>query len=210
MLLLTAITSLCVTAQTKLTVTQTNTGSVRAGDALPLTITLSGSAGQNVAGTQWSLNSPIGFVWTPTVGAAGVAGSKNIYCGLVASAFTCLVVGMNVNVVNDGVVGLLATTVPINQPIGNLTFTLTSTLSASKDGFAVVTTASAPLTIPILPSLCDPNGDAKIDSTDFNLAIAQATGASTCTTDTDGDGKCTVNDVLRVAMAANGGACKIN
>jgi len=56
---------------------------------------------------------------------------------------------------------------------------------------------------------CDLNDDGVVDSTDIQIAANSVVGLAPCTVgDLDGDGVCTVVDLQRVIIAANGGVCR--
>jgi hypothetical protein len=55
---------------------------------------------------------------------------------------------------------------------------------------------------------CDINGDGVTTGADVTLATDAALGKTSCTADLDGNGRCNVIDVQRVANAALGGSCR--
>jgi hypothetical protein len=57
-------------------------------------------------------------------------------------------------------------------------------------------------------SACDVNQDGIVNSTDYNLAASQAIGQSSCATDLNGDGVCSIVDVQRVSNAIGTTTCK--
>ena len=198
----------CLLAQPALTPSIVNVGPVHAGDVVTINISLSGSSGQNYAGTQWTTSIPTGFSWTVTAGAASTAAGKQVTCGVTGALMTCVAVGQTLTVFADGVVAQMVATVPKSQAIGNLLINLSLPYGASATGSLVATTITPTLTLPIVASPCDLNSDGITDVKDFALMLNQVVGVTACTQDLDGDGKCTVNDILRIVVAMTGGACR--
>ena len=81
---------------------------------------------------------------------------------------------------------------------------LTGTLGATQAGLAaMVTGGAATFTVPF--SKYDLNQDGVVNLSDVQLSAAQARGDTACTTgDVDGDGKCSVADVVWEVLAALG------
>jgi hypothetical protein len=64
---------------------------------------------------------------------------------------------------------------------------------------------------PTTPSSCDLNGDGVVNNLDVQIAMNQAMGVVACTNaNLQGNGQCNVIDVIRVFVAANGGACVLH
>jgi hypothetical protein len=196
-------------AQVQLTLTPSVPGAgVYPGASVALNVSLTGSAGLNIAGLQWSLASPLGAS-TAFSGAASQAASKTVMCAMPAGTLICLSVGLNVNTISDGVVAQITVTIPANQPPGPLTQVLSATYAANAAGSNVPITAGPLVTLNVL-SHCDLNGDGIVNNADLLIAISQIEGVTACTTANinQAPGGCTVMDAVRVAIAAQaGGVC---
>lgn len=180
--------------------------SVKPKTQATLNLTLSGAAGQNIAGLQFSMQLPAGVTAAMSVGPAATAASKTLDCAQNGANLICLVTGLNQNVLADGVVASLKF-VPQNS--GNLSFGLSDTLGASVIGDAVTVGAVATFPFTVTP-ICDVNSDGITDAADVTAVKTLKLTGGTCTVDTDSDGKCTIVDVRRVENAAQGQACKTN
>lgn len=180
---------------------------VPAGSTATITLSAVGVTGQNVAGLQFSLP---GLSWaaTPTIGAAGTAAGKSIYCATVTSGLNCLVVGFNSTVIADGVLATVQLTVPRSVVSGNTSLALSGTLGASPLGAAVTVGAGSPFSL-ATSSACDPDGSGTSTATDFTLVLPQWLGTAVCSplADLNSDGKCDILDATILAVAVGGGAC---
>ena len=156
------------------------------GAAVILTVTLNSGGGP--AGIQWDMSGiPSGATVT-----SAVAG-KTANC--TAALTRCILSGTNATAIPDGAVA----TIKFTQPASTVGAGLVNTLGASPAGASVAIAAPlSPLTIGV-QSNCDLNADGKVDATDEGLMLQQALAATT--------GTPTVLDVIRVIIAANGGAC---
>jgi len=145
-----------------------------------VTVTISLTLGGGPAGLQWDMTGlPAGATF------ASLVTGKTIQC----SATRCILSGLNATAIADGPVA----TIQYAQPATPPSEALTATLAASPAGAAVTTTAGG------IVSRCDLSGDGKIDATDVGLAVTQALASTT--------GTPTILDVIRVIIAAFGGAC---
>jgi hypothetical protein len=87
--------------------------------------------------------------------------------------------------------------------------TITATGTANLKAMLGASFSSFALSLIAPPSPCDLDGNGIINATDQTIAKDQALGVAACgSADLDGDGKCTVVDVLRVQAAIGGGSCK--
>lgn len=189
--------------------------SARPGATYGLNVTLAGSAGLAIAGVQWSIVLPAGFAPTVTAGAASTAANKTVTCSTATAAggtMICLSVGLNSTPFADGVVAVMSGTVPVTATIGAVNFLTSADLAATAAGAGAAIAAGAPLAFTVL-SPCDLNGDGKIDAADLALEVGFVVNPSSCQApagDFDGDGKCTVIDAVRLAVAAAGvAACRV-
>lgn len=175
------------------------------------TVSINLSSTTAPAGTQWTLTySPTDIssvTWA--TGAAGTAASKTVQCNTTsAGAHVCLVSGLNVATIGSGAVAVATVTVNPTSKALSTPLSLLATYSADPTGSNLVTSASAPFNF-IIQSPCDVNGDGSLTSADTGAAIQQALGLAACgSADVDGNGRCDIVDVIRVLIAANGGACR--
>lgn len=185
-------------------------GAVRAGATVTLTVTLTGSSGQNIAALQGSVANPGGTV-TCTAGAAAIAAGKTVACGTVGNAVVFLVYGLNQNVLADGVVAQLQVALPLTAAAGNISEGLTGTLGASPAGGAVAITAGSPFGLSAV-NACSITGDNPTSLADVLAMIAQIYAGTALQNglDLNGDGAVDIIDVQRVAnAAAPAGTCKV-
>ena len=199
MTLLLALIAALASAQT-VTLTPTGPATVRAGQALTVTISSSGATANGPSGVQWTAAPPAGMTITAVApGAAATAASKSIACN--ATNTLCISYGINQNVIANGAVAALTVQVP-GTATGPASIALSGLVAGDKNGGAMPTAAGAPYAFIVL-ARSDLNGDGKTDSADVLLMAQQATGAS-CTDDQNGDGACNVLDVLIVSLRALG------
>jgi|SRR5579871_4237768 len=154
-------------------------GLAPAGQVVTLTISLVSGGGP--AGVQWDMAGvPAGAA------VASLVTGKTATCN--AAPTRCLLSGLNATAIPDGPIATIKYTQPATPP----TEALTATLGATPAGAAETVSAG-------VASNCDINGDGKIDATDIGLEVQAALAATT--------GTPTILDVIRVFLAANGGAC---
>lgn len=154
------------------------------GSSVVLTVTLASGGGP--AGLQWDMTGlPAGASVTSSIT------GKTANC----TATRCVLIGLDTTAIPDGTVA----TIKYSQPPATVTANLLSTLGATPAGGPLtVTPPITALSIPV-QSNCDVNGDGKVDATDEGLILQQALAATT--------GTPSVLDVIRIIIAANGGAC---
>src|SRR5258708_6219017 len=161
-------TVLALQAQTN-TVSLQVPPSARAGSSVAVAVSQSGG---NPAATQYTLTvSPASAVSgiIASAGNSATAASKQVSCGaFVAGALTCLVLGVNVNTMADGVEITYAITVA-PRATGNITFSISSALEANTTGGAVATTLPFPTGSMSVISPCDLNGDGVTNAADLAL-----------------------------------------
>lgn len=175
------------------------------GATVNLNLAVSASTGTGAA-FEWQVNLPAGFTATAAAGAASTSAAKTLTC--TASFAFCLLYGQNVSTITDGVVATYAVKIPTTA-VGSNLITLSSLLgaSAASPATALTVTSGVPYSIAVIAKQ-DLNGDGKIDITDVNLMAAEVldsqTNPSACVDDQDGDGKCTLIDVMVVLLKALG------
>lgn len=153
-----------------------------------VTLTVSLAAGGGPAGVQWDMT---GIPSGATV-ASSVSG-KTANC--TTSINRCIISGTNATAIPDGPIA----TIKYTQPASAVNLGVTNPFGASPAGAPVtITVPTNPLSVGV-QSNCDINGDGKVDSTDEGLILQSALASTT--------GTPTVLDVIRVVIAANGGAC---
>jgi hypothetical protein len=182
----------------------------RPGQTATVSINLAGSAGQNIAASEWSFTVPSGA--TVTAGPAATAAQKTVQCGANAQqTTTCVLYGVNSNTLADGVVATVAVPVAPISPFtsANTTgpsFTLTNTLSASLAGSAVATAAGPAVNIPLL-SPCDLNGDGATNALDVVAAVSQVVSGVGSLKSLSSGSTFGLVDIQRVVNAAVSGSC---
>ena len=175
----------------------------RRGYTLNCSLALAG--GSLPAGLEFAFTSSIavGMV-TVTPGAQAVAASKSVTCN---PSILCLITAINRNTIADGPVALLAIPIPLNAPLGNATFSITSTLGASTAGVSITETANPPLSVVVLPSPCDTNGDGQLTAEDFTEAVQNVLAVPQIAMDLNTDGETDLLDVQIVINAVLGNGC---
>jgi hypothetical protein len=199
--------SLSLYASTTLTVTGPLT--VVAGQPAILTISLAGSAGQNMVAVQWTIAPPAGAsIGTPMAGAAVTAVATDSLYSNPANG-TMLVVGTAAPVaLADGVLA----TIPVTfTAIGTISLPLTGIFAATQVGGAGVSlngVVSGPTFSIRVTSPCAVTGDASVSVADIQAVINASLGLTPCSF--PGFAQCTVVQTVDVEIAANGGACIIH
>ncbi len=185
-------------------------GLVRAGSTVTLTISVSGTAASGTAAIEFTVGN-LPWAATPTIGAAGTAASKSVYCATVAGVLDCVVVGLQPDALGDGVLATIQVTLPRNLQTGTATLPLLATLGAAQDSAgnasAVTVGAGAPFALNTV-SACDIDSSGTITQADFTAALPQFLGISACgSADLTSRGKCDILDAQVLAFAVSGGAC---
>ena len=180
--------------------------SARRGSTVNCSLVLAG--GSLPAGLEFAFTSSIAVgAVTVVPGAQAVAASKGVAC---SPSILCLITGINTNTIADGSVALLAIPIPLTAPLGNATFSLTSTLGATAAAVLITESANPPLSVAVLPSPCDVNGDGQLTAVDFTQAIQNVFAVPQVAMDLNKDGKTDLLDVLIVinAVLVNGCAAQ--
>lgn len=183
---------------------------VQQGASLNLQIVLANSTGQNLAGLEWTESLIPSAITVSGLGSASTGAQKNLFCNL---SNLCLLTGFTSSAnpptnaaLADGVVVSMTLSVPNTTPTGPQTLSLSNLVAVSTAGVPLpITTTPMQVTV---TSACDLNNDGSVNGTDVSLMLSQVTGATACTNDLTGDGKCNVIDLERIIVAALGGACR--
>lgn len=180
--LLLVVSAICQTATLSLS---SSPGLAPAGQAVTLTVALSGGGGP--AALQFDLSGvPVGATITST------ATGKTATCNgsSTVAPTRCILSGLNLTPIADGNIA----TIQYSQPATEPTEAMANPISATPAGSAGVTLTAQ------VSSKCDLNGDGKIDATDVGLAITQALPAPVGST-------INVVELVKVLIAGFGGTC---
>ena len=194
-----AVVCLC-SAQT---LTLTGPATVMAGQSATATLSVSGTAGTNLAAFQWTIVAPSG---TGVAGAsiattgANKALTLSVYCGTTSG--TCLIVNSVIAAMSDGPLAAITITTSASAAPGTYTIPLSGIVAASTTGTQLPMTNGSPFTIRIVGH-CDMDGNGTVNVADVQEVINQALGIQACALTTG----CTVVQVQAVIIAALGGAC---
>ena len=109
------------------------------GGTVSLYLSLKSPSGSQPAAIEWT------FAYSPSdlagvsvsAGAAATAGGKSLLCAGSPGSYTCLLTGLNANIIRNGVVAVLTATV-----VSGTTIAVTNALSTSAAGSAIETTAA--------------------------------------------------------------------
>ncbi len=185
----------------QITFTLTGPASARPGGTVSLPLVVSGTS---AAGLQWSVTMPAGgYTISATPGTSTTAASKRMQCA--APPFTCLVYGIDANLVAPGQIAVHTVGIPASAPKGAIQFPLAGTIAASLPGVEIPSASGAAYSLTIL-SKFDLNGDGATDLNDLQIVVDQALGRVGCTSgDLNGDGKCNVLDAQLLANASLAG-----
>jgi len=185
------------TAQT-LNITAPKT-QLKRGEVVTLTYSLVGTA--NVAAVQFTELPNSRFSLANRVLAAPVSTTlgKALHC----ENNSCVVVGLNRNVIPNGNVLTVDLLVLPNAEFGQGVMQLQSVLAAAPDGTAAALTAGPPVTFTILGAPEDLNQDGKIDLIDVQISVDQGLGRAPCgSADLDKSGQCDIRDIQLLVAAA--------
>lgn len=183
-----ALLAAALAAQTPITAGLALSGPAVSVPGSTVTLTVGLTNGGGPAGLQWDMTGlPAGaLIATPLTG-------KGLTCNVTSTR--CILEGTNAAPIPDGPIA----TITYTAGTAPVTATLAAVLGATPAGAAAAAiTAPAPVTI-APQSKCDINGDGKVDATDIGLEVQAALASTT--------GSPTILDVVRVIIAANGGAC---
>lgn len=156
-----------------------SSASASAGASVSLNLSLNAPAGSEPAGLQWTVNVPPQILSTAAViGPAAAAAGKSLTCNLA----TCLITGMNRNVIANGVVAVITMAVAPSAS-GNLGAQLSGAVAATVDGGGASLTTSGGL-VSVSPA---DSTSVTVSPTNITLSASQTqqfTAAATGTTDT--------------------------
>src|ERR1035438_4453456 len=146
---LTVVVALCAfsfaaTGQTSLVL---SSGAATPGGTASLALSLANLGGTQLAALQWTLNYPSSSISgiTVTAGPASTTAAKTIYCAGSGGTYTCLALGLNSNIIGDGVVANVQLSLTTSATSANIT--LSNASGASLAGAAIpVSTTGATLT----------------------------------------------------------------
>ena len=197
LLLTTLLLLSSVQAQNTLSLTLSSP-SVAAGS--PVTLSVNYSAG-NAAAIEWTIAFPVGATAIPVVGAQSAAASKTIICNVANT--TCVVFGLNNNLILAGEVAKYTVTFPSNAA-GAKAFSLSNTQAATPLAGAITVVAGPAISVTVTNAY-DLSGDGIIDISDINLVVNQVVGKAPCTTgDLNTDGACSIVDIQTMILKALG------
>lgn len=192
-------------AQTAVTAGMTVAGpaTVYSGQTVNLTVSIAGTAGENVAGVQWQLTLPAGATQGTVTSTL-----PSLFCGTFCVGLAYNQVTNALTTISDSVVATVPVTIGPTVPLGALVISLNpaNTIAVANTGMAVsITAAPTPYSIKVL-SKCDVNGDGKVDFTNDALPVIKALiGNGTCPL----SGGCTLQTAFAVLSAAAGNACTL-
>lgn len=197
------------------TLSITGPANLRAGSTAMLNVSLA-SGGNANAGLQFNLLvGPDIAAVTPAIGPAASGASKNITCSpLAAAKLTCIIFGINLNTIPDGVVATFSVTLAANPVATPEAFSLAGLVAGGPSGTTLPIAAGAALVIPV-QSKCDVTGDNVVNGLDVIALASWAVGISSppagVNADLNGDGKVDLLDLLTLVPATQpGGACNAN
>src|ERR1035438_9594917 len=131
-----------------------SSGTAAANGNATLNLTLTSPAGSEPAGIQWTLTySPTDIVSISAIaGTSGTAAGKSITCAASSGSYMCLLVGLNTNVMQNGVAAVVSVT--ISPGVASTTINVTNTLGATAAAAAlpingvggIVTSGAPPVT----------------------------------------------------------------
>lgn len=202
-------TAVMFAQSTTLSLTSTQT-SLRSAAAVTSQLTLANNT--TVTSFQFTVTDPNDFNGlTVTIGAAASAASKQITCNtLTSNTETCIVFGLNNNLIGNGVVATLQTNAVSNPSSTSETVSISNIVASTSTASLAVTNTTSSLTFTML-SNCDLNGDGSVNITDVttevNWVLGLATPPTGFTADLNGDGKVNVLDVAIEVNAALNQTC---
>jgi hypothetical protein len=93
-----------------------SSGSVAPGSAVSLNLSLTATTGNTPAALQWTLTYPASAISgvTVTAGPSATAAGKSPTCASNSGSYTCVLAGLNANVMQNGVVAVATFTVPLS------------------------------------------------------------------------------------------------
>jgi hypothetical protein len=160
--------------------------------------------GNSPTGIQYDLSIPAstGSI-TFALGPAAPAG-KSITCSA-GVAVRCLLVGLDTNIIPDGIVAVASVTLAKPLAANPVVVTLSNPIEADAGANSLPVTIANPTVSLSIKSACDVDGDGSVSAADLTAVVAQAiTQSSSAATDLNGDGRTDVLDAQIVATATAG------
>ena len=168
-----------VTAYGQSDVLALSSGSTSPGGTVSLNLSLTSPSGYQPAGLQWTLTYPPSNITNITAadGTAATAANKAIFCAGGAGSYTCLLTGLNPDIVQNGVVAVLTMTMSANAT--NSTIGVANVVSTSTTGLSIPATATGgtittggPLSLTQLS--CSPNSLGSLASAACTVTLSGA------------------------------------
>ena len=201
MRLLVILFPLAIAAQPVVTVTGPAT--IPAGKPATLTVSVSGTAGSNLAAIQLSMAVSAGALGASVTVPTAYSTSCN-------AAGTCVTYSCNaaqvcsLSTLADGAVFTIPITFPA-MSVAPIPVATSGLLGASTAGAAVTLTAGAPYSLTVGPSACSVLGQATITAKDAIALVQAIIGQAPCPTAFAAG--CSLDNLEAVIIAATGGAC---
>lgn len=203
LILFALLISLCILQVNSQTVSLSGPTTARPGSTVTVQVN---NTGVNAAAFQWTISNPFTSTTDITIGQAAIDAKKDILACTIDSK-TCIIVGMNLNVIGNGPIANYTIQIPSNTTPGNQTLSLSSVIAASPNGVSLPLTVGSPYNIAILFKQ-DINGDGKVDTEDVQIMLSQVIASQqspgSCTADMNSDSKCDLIDVMIVLLKALG------
>jgi hypothetical protein len=147
-----------------------------AGGTVALNLSISSPSGSEPAAVQWTFTYPASSIASlnVTAGAAATAAGKSVACAGSAAAYTCIVSGLNSNIISNGVVAVVTAT--LTATASTATIGISGVEGATAAG-AVVTVSGTGSSLAIAPTAAPPT----LTSVACNPASLGSGASSTCT-----------------------------
>jgi hypothetical protein len=195
--------------------TLTGPVSATAGSSVNLSLALSNSAGQGVTALEYTVTPPSGLTLSvATPGAASTAATKTLYCA--PGNATCIALGwtggttptVTNTAYSDGVVSTFTLTVPASTAPGTVSVPLSNLAGITTAGILVSggITSGATYTLKVF-SPCDVLQSGTVTGADVQAMLNGSLGFSSCPF--SGPGACSLQNVIAVLIASNGGTCTL-
>ena len=147
------------------------------GGTVSLNLSLTSTAGSQPAGVEWTLIYPSANIVSivATAGAAATSAGKSIFCAGSPGSYTCLLTGLNPNIIQNGVIAVVNVT--ISASATSTTIGVTNAVSTSTTGVPIPTTATggtitsaAPLSLTSLS--CNPGQLSSLASSTCTVSLS--------------------------------------
>ncbi len=185
-----------------------SSSAVSPGGTASLSLSLTSPAGSEPAGLQWTL------VYSPTdivalsalAGTSATAAGKSLSCAGSPGSYTCLLTGLNANIVQNGVVAVVTATI---SPSTTATYIgIANALGATQSASAEAITATGGTITTVVPlsltSLsCNPGTVASGASTTCTVSLNQAASSGATITLSDNNAPLTIPASVTVPAGAS-------